>query len=240
MRRLRTGVLLAAGLLFMSTGCTWLPGVGDRSTDETAGSDPDRSEAAEGTAQSVPGLALLDPQHADREIAHHKRELAHRDDRAITPADAGYYMDILEAELRQALQHSAVETSRRETSVLLRIPGLHAFATGREHLKETAKPLLARVAEVAGRYEATLVIVDSHTDPTGDADTNLELSKRRAIAVSRYLVDQGIDIRRIIAFGHGESRPLAESESNAADGSSRRIEIRLAPIIRESAAQDAG
>lgn len=232
----RPAAALAAGLLLVVTGCTGLPVA---ESEPAPGNDAPGSRA-ENVTRPLPGLALLDPQHAEREIARQMDKLARRNDLAMMPADAGYYMDILEADLRQMLQDSPVEVFPRETSILLRIPGSFVFATGHETLEETARPLLARIAQVAGRYEATLVIVDSHTDPAGDAAINLELSKRRAITVSRHLVDQGVDLPRIIAFGHGESRPLNESESGTGDGSSRRIEIRLLPIIREQASQSAG
>lgn len=230
----RAGAALVAGLL-LTTGCTSLPLAGSEPSGET-----DAPAPREETARSVPGLALLNPQHAEREIARQKDALAHRNELAIAPADTGYYMDILEAEFRQALQHSPVEAFRRETDILLRIPGSLAFATGSEQLEAMARPVLARIAEVVSRYDATLVIVDSHTDPTGDPAVNLELSKWRAIAVSGYLVDHGVDVRRILAFGHGESRPPGDNGSNTGGESSRRIEIRLTPIIRERASESVG
>lgn len=227
---------LAAGLLLMAAGCTGLPLA---ESEPAPGNDPSESRAQDVT-RPPPGLALLDPRHAEQEIARQKDALAQRNDLAIASADTGYYMDILEAELRQILQHNPVETFRHETAILLRIPGSLVFATGSEQLKATARPILARIAEVVGRYDATLVIVDSHTDPAGDPAVNLELSKWRAIAVSGYLVDHGVDVRRIAAFGHGESRPLGDNGSNTGGDSSRRIEIRLAPIIREQASESAG
>lgn len=230
----RVGAALIAGLL-LATGCTSLPPAGSESSGQT-----DTPASAKETTRSVPGLALLNPQDAEQEIARQKDALAQRNELAIAPADTGYYMDILEAELRQVLQNSPVEAFRRETAILLRIPGSLVFATGSERLRAMARPVLARIAEVVGRYDATLVIVDSHTDPAGDPAVNLELSKWRAIAVSGYLVDHGVDVQRIAAFGHGESRPPGDNGSNTGGGSSRRIEIRLAPIIRKQASESAG
>lgn len=67
-------------------------------------------------------------------------------------------------------------------------------------------------------------LVEGHTDATGPADYNLELSRRRAAAVVDYLVRRGIDPDRLMARGFGETRPRAADPENPAN---RRVETRL-------------
>ncbi len=48
----------------------------------------------------------------------------------------------------------------------------------------------------------------SHTDSRGSDAYNLRLSQKRAESATQYLIDQGIDKKRIIPKGYGESRPV--------------------------------
>ena len=74
---------------------------------------------------------------------------------------------------------------------------------GREKLDE----LVTRLKEM--EYEAVHIV--GHTDPTGPADMNEKLSKRRAEAVKQYLVSKGIDAKRIKTAGKGGAEPLPKT-----------------------------
>lgn len=67
-------------------------------------------------------------------------------------------------------------------------------------------------------------LVEGHTDATGPADYNLELSQRRATAVVDYLVERGIEPERLLARGFGETQPRTSDPGNRAN---RRVETRL-------------
>jgi outer membrane protein OmpA-like peptidoglycan-associated protein len=68
------------------------------------------------------------------------------------------------------------------------------------------------------------VIISGHTDATGSAEYNQKLSERRALSVKSYLVQQGIDKKRLTAAGYGKSKLLLpEQPDNALN---RRVEFR--------------
>ena len=67
------------------------------------------------------------------------------------------------------------------------------------------------------------VTLEGHTDATGSAEYNLQLSRRRAEAVVAYLVRRGVAGRRLQAAGFGENRPLSAYSPN--DDRQRRVEI---------------
>jgi outer membrane protein OmpA-like peptidoglycan-associated protein len=69
--------------------------------------------------------------------------------------------------------------------------------------------------------------VAGHTDTTGEARINLELSCARALAVRRYLVGKGVAEKRLSAYGFGSTRLLADN--SPIDGIHRRVEVRKAP-----------
>jgi outer membrane protein OmpA-like peptidoglycan-associated protein len=71
----------------------------------------------------------------------------------------------------------------------------------------------------------SIVTVEGHTDATGSAAYNLELSRNRARAVRDYLVHQhGIDAARLKTVGYGESRPIEDTDPYAAIN--RRVQFR--------------
>lgn len=66
--------------------------------------------------------------------------------------------------------------------------------------------------------------IDGHTDATGGEDYNMDLSKRRAIAVGMFLYQNyGVDIARLVVSGKGEAE-LFDAQNPAA-GVNRRVEI---------------
>jgi len=55
--------------------------------------------------------------------------------------------------------------------------------------------------------------VAGHTDSTGAAEYNQQLSERRANAVAQYLETQGLATNRVVTIGAGETRPVADNST---------------------------
>ena len=73
-----------------------------------------------------------------------------------------------------------------------------------------------------------IVEIGAHTDTNGSEEYNIKLSQRRAQAVVDYLIQNGIEKERIIAFGYGESQPLVYPELSDYDEQlNRRAEFRI-------------
>lgn len=108
-----------------------------------------------------------------------------------------------------------------ELSVMLRIN----FALESADLTPGARRDLDQVAAALldPRLIGVPVKLEGHTDATGDAGYNLNLSQRRAAAVLTYLVRRGVAPDRLQAVGYGEHRLLPGR--SAADGRQRRVEI---------------
>lgn len=102
------------------------------------------------------------------------------------------------------------------------------FATGSDRLAAADRQLLDNVAAAlkAPALSNESFAIAGHTDSSGDARINLELSCARALAVRRYLVDKGVAETRLSAYGFGSARPL---EGDAAASANRRVEVRKAP-----------
>lgn len=103
------------------------------------------------------------------------------------------------------------------------------FATGSDRLTPGDQALLNTLAQALKTADLAedRFAVAGHTDSTGDARLNLELSCARALAVRRHLVAQGVAVTRVSAYGFGSERLLAADQPAA--GVNRRVEIRKAP-----------
>ena len=101
---------------------------------------------------------------------------------------------------------------------------------GRRELDKLAD-LLLDVAERIPEDVDWILRIDGHTDilpiNTPRFPSNWELSTARAVAVVRYLADQGVPERRMAAAGFGEFFPVAEGTSPEALQRNRRIELKL-------------
>jgi outer membrane protein OmpA-like peptidoglycan-associated protein len=93
------------------------------------------------------------------------------------------------------------------------------------HIGAASYPLLDRVAEILNRYPMIKLEVAAHTDNMGSFEYNMQLSQRRAKSMVDYLVQQGIDPDRLIGKGYGESRPIADNNSEEGRSINRRVEF---------------
>jgi outer membrane protein OmpA-like peptidoglycan-associated protein len=67
--------------------------------------------------------------------------------------------------------------------------------------------------------------IEGHTDSTGTAEFNLNLSQRRADGVRQFLTMQGLSPATITATGLGEADPIADNSTAAGRKQNRRVEI---------------
>lgn len=100
------------------------------------------------------------------------------------------------------------------------------FATGSAEIREDSMSILRELAEIAKRCPVTLQI-EGHTDSTGRAEFNEQLSLRRADSVSTALTGLGIPENDLVALGFGQRRPIAANDTSAGRAKNRRIEIRI-------------
>ena len=102
------------------------------------------------------------------------------------------------------------------------------FKSGSARVKRKSYKLLRQVAQVlAGHDEILKIQVEGHTDNRGRARLNKRLSQRRAEAVVKFLVRQGIDKARLIAKGFGEERPVAPNLTKKGRRKNRRVEFNI-------------
>lgn len=89
-----------------------------------------------------------------------------------------------------------------------------------------SETVLSQIAKVLQENPKLELIIEGHTDNVGGAQFNLELSRKRAEAVKRWLVDKaGISEVRLTTVGYGLSRPIADNSTEEGRAKNRRVEL---------------
>ena len=107
-----------------------------------------------------------------------------------------------------------------------RLDGL-VFESASSELRSPARSILDELAAQLLLHPDVRVAVMAHTDNTGNAGSNLELSRERASAVASYLVSRGVSGQRLRAEAFGESRPVSSNQTAEGRRMNRRIELRV-------------
>jgi outer membrane protein OmpA-like peptidoglycan-associated protein len=149
---------------------------------------------------------------------------------ALAGGVAGNYMDRQEAKLRAQLEGTGVSVTRVGDQIVLNMPGNITFATDSADIASNFYPVLDSVALVVNEFEKTYVDIVGHTDSTGAAEYNQQLSVRRAQSVASYLQSQGVLPERLLVRGMGEDSPVASNDTPEGRALNRRVEIILTPL----------
>lgn len=101
------------------------------------------------------------------------------------------------------------------------------FETNSDKLTPESEKELDKLVAIMFTVEGVKARIEGHTDNTGDAAYNLDLSKRRAYAVKEYLVGKGISENMITSNGFGDTKPLQTNDTEEGRKTNRRVEIIL-------------
>ena len=109
---------------------------------------------------------------------------------------------------------------KEEVSVSLNVN----FATNSADVVSASNPDIRKVAEFLRSYPLTNVVIEGHTDSSGAAAYNKDLSQRRAQSVADILVnDYQINSGRVSAVGYGEEQPLVDNSTAENRAKNRRV-----------------
>ncbi|MCB1181923.1 OmpA family protein [bacterium] len=100
-----------------------------------------------------------------------------------------------------------------------------SFATNSDELTPESFAVLEKVVESLKAYPEVNIEIQGHTDSTGSAEYNLDISSRRAVTVRLFLVGRGIASSRLTAVGYGEGQPIADNGTREGRAANRRVEL---------------
>lgn len=116
---------------------------------------------------------------------------------------------------------------------LATLDSMSLFDSGRAQLKDGSTRVMVNALEMIKAHPGKRILVAGHTDNVGDPDSNLKLSTARAEAVRDWLVDaSGMPATQFAIQGYGDTRPLADNDTEAGRARNRRVEITLVPDAR--------
>ncbi len=99
------------------------------------------------------------------------------------------------------------------------------FDTDKATIKPESRPQIEQIAAFLKMGSGTFFVV-GHTDNQGAHEYNLDLSRRRAAAVTEALIKgHGIQAGRLTGFGVGMLAPVASNAEEPGRSRNRRVEI---------------
>lgn len=122
------------------------------------------------------------------------------------------------------LQSKLIQVTEDARGIILSMSDI-LFDVDKASLKSDLKTSLARVAGILSVYQELNVSVEGHTDNTGSEEHNLKLSEQRAQNVLQFLVEQGIDAKRLSSKGYGMSKPVADNSTKEGRQKNRRVDL---------------
>ena len=143
-------------------------------------------------------------------------------------AGVGQVLDRQAAELRRDLD-SRIDVVNQGDRLLVRAPQDILFAVDSATLQPTLVSDLGVLARNLQSYPNSTVQVTGHTDNTGTAAYNQDLSERRAQSVAGVLYQNGVNPGRVQVVGRGESSPIASNQTSAGRAQNRRVDIVIIP-----------
>lgn len=99
------------------------------------------------------------------------------------------------------------------------------FELGSAVLRRFSRTALNAIVDILSLYPSVKLEIQGHTCDLGGPDYNLRLSRRRAAAVRRYLLESGISPAAIASKGFGADRPVAPNRTEAGRRLNRRVEL---------------
>jgi outer membrane protein OmpA-like peptidoglycan-associated protein len=204
-------VAVASGLAL--SGCTTDPNTGQQRLNKTA----------IGTLAGAAGGAVISKATGGSNTGR---------DAAIGAAlgtGVGYYMERQARQLEQQMAGSGVTVEQNPTTgnIDLVMPGNITFSFDDATLSSGFKPTLNKLATTMNEYNQNSITIAGHTDSRGDATYNQRLSRDRAYSVANYLTARGVSSTRINVVAYGESRPVADNNTDYGRQQNRRVELTI-------------
>ncbi len=99
------------------------------------------------------------------------------------------------------------------------------FETGKSIIKAESTPIIEQIVEMLKQNPNLNISIEGHTDNVGTAPSNQTLSESRAKSVMNELVTKGISTTRLTSKGWGQTKPIADNNSESGRANNRRVEI---------------
>lgn len=146
---------------------------------------------------------------------------------------SGTYEQLL-ANMKNEIAQGQVTISELKGKLTVNMEAAILFDSGRADVKPEGLEILDKMVETLKKVTDKAIRIEGHTDVvqitgvlTRTFPTNWELSAARAINVTKFLQQQGIDPRNLSSAAFAEHKPVADNSTKEGRAKNRRIEITL-------------
>ena len=101
------------------------------------------------------------------------------------------------------------------------------FEYGKANLSRKSKKTLNKAVVLLNQLPNRSLEIQGHTDSYGSDEHNMKLSEERAKAVYDYMMEKGLQIKKVIYKGYGEAKPVADNSTKEGRKANRRVEFRV-------------
>lgn len=119
----------------------------------------------------------------------------------------------------------SVKLEAAEAEVLKKAFSNLEFNSGKDVIKDESFSSLDELAGLLNKKTTWKLKISGHTDAAGDAKVNMALSKKRALAVKKYLVSKGVSEDRFKVEWFGGKKPIASNKTAEGRQQNRRVEM---------------
>ncbi len=134
-------------------------------------------------------------------------------------------------EVQTFFKSDEAEVYKQRNQLVIRLKAIQ-FPVGTAIIEPENYALLGKVQRAIQTFDKPSVIVEGHTDSTGNDVTNQALSEKRANAVRDYMVaNKTISADKIGSMGYGPTRPLASNTTPEGRAINRRIDVIISPSL---------
>jgi outer membrane protein OmpA-like peptidoglycan-associated protein len=132
-------------------------------------------------------------------------------------------MDQHAAELKRSLKGVTVE--RIAEGILITFPSQDLFAQDSYEILPATRARFRNLARMMNKFPHTCLLIEVHTDNTGEEVYNLTLSDKRAKSLENFLLKEGINNNRLLSKGYGNKQPIAPNSTVEGRYVNKRVEV---------------
>jgi outer membrane protein OmpA-like peptidoglycan-associated protein len=169
------------------------------------------------------GIARTDPSDGSYKIA-----LVTGDEYGFLANATGYYPVSENLNLKELKAYQEIKRDLYlvplEVNQAIRLNNLF-FDFAKADLKTQSFSELNRLADFMKVHPGMTIELGGHTDNVGDDQSNLKLSEERTRSVRSFLIQKGVDEKRLLSKGYGETKPVADNKTEEGKQLNRRVEF---------------
>ncbi|MBF9049951.1 OmpA family protein [Roseobacter sp. HKCCD9010] len=148
---------------------------------------------------------------------------------ALAGGTIGQILDRQARDLRSSMANDQILINNTGEELIVTMPEGILFAVDSAAIRAGLQQDIRALARNLQQYPNSTVDVIGHTDNTGSASYNQDLSARRASAVAGVILEEGVNPGRIRSYGRGENEPVASNLTPEGRQLNRRVEIVIRP-----------